>query len=209
MVILGAGGMAREAAWIAEEISQRSPSLAWQVIGFWQADPQLIGTIINGYPVLDPTQLDGHGMYAIAAIGQPAIRQKVVKQAIEKGFSFARLIHPDVVLDFNTTSMGDGVIICPGTTLTTNITIGQHVIINAGCTVSHDCILEDYATLSPGCHLAGFTHLEEMAFMGIGSVTIENHHIGRQSVVGAGAVVIDDIPANSTAIGIPAKVKHQ
>ena len=35
---------------------------------------------------------------------------------------------------------------------------------------------------------------------------IQGISIGRWSVIGAGAVVIEDIPAGSTAVGVPAKV---
>jgi len=208
LIILGAGGMARETAWFVEDINRGLPEAEWELAGYWQSDPSLIGTLMNGYRILDPRRLEGKGMYAVAAIGKPAIRLQAVEEARQKGFEFATIVHPSVMLDSRTVKIGKGTILCPAALITTNVTIGEHVIVNVGCTVSHDCVLEDFATLSPGCHLAGFTHVREQAFMGIGAVTIEHHEIGRGAIVGAGAVVITDIPENATAVGVPARIKN-
>jgi sugar O-acyltransferase (sialic acid O-acetyltransferase NeuD family) len=208
LVILGAGGMARETAWFVEDINRQHPEAGWDFIGFWQNDPLLVGTMMNGYPVLDPRTINGRGMYAVAAIGKPSIRLQAVEEANQKGFEFATLVHPSVIMDNQTVKIGKGSIICPGTVITTNVTIGDQVIVNVGCTVSHDCVLEDYATISPGCQLAGFTFVRREAFLGIGSVTIEHHEIGRNAVVGAGSVVINDIPENVTVVGVPARNKN-
>ena len=41
---------------------------------------------------------------------------------------------------------------------------------------------------------------------GTGAAIIQGITIGEWTIIGAGAVVVDDIPANVTAVGIPAKV---
>jgi len=40
----------------------------------------------------------------------------------------------------------------------------------------------------------------------MGASVIQGRTIGRWSIVGSGAVAISDIPANVTAVGVPAKV---
>ena len=89
--------------------------------------------------------------------------------------------------------------------LTVNIAIGDHVMINLDCTIGHDCVIEDFVTLSPGNHLSGYTIIKRGVYMGTGAVTIEKLEIGQEAIIGAGAVVVKDIPANATAVGIPAK----
>ena len=42
--------------------------------------------------------------------------------------------------------------------------------------------------------------------VGAGATIIGPVHIGDNAVIGAGAVVLKDIPANSVAVGVPAKV---
>ena len=43
-------------------------------------------------------------------------------------------------------------------------------------------------------------------FFGSGSIVLGNVNIGDNVIIAAGAVVVDDIPSNSIAVGIPAKV---
>ena len=88
-----------------------------------------------------------------------------------------------------------------------NIRIGEHVILNLDCTVGHNTVIEDYVTVSPGCHLSGYSTIRRGAYLGTGAVTIERREIGARSIIGAGAVVIRDIPADVTAVGVPATVK--
>lgn len=48
--------------------------------------------------------------------------------------------------------------------------------------------------------------IEENCFIGSGSIIMPNTHIGANTVIGAGSVVVGNIPANSVAVGVPAKV---
>jgi len=208
LVIFGAGGFAREVAWLVNDINRSLPAdEKWYVIGFAENSNERVGQLLNKIPIIsleDPT-LNIAETYAIAAIGATGIREKAVHQAKSLGFRFATLVHPNVQMDASSVHIGEGSIICAGNILTVNITIGNHVIINLDCTVGHDCMIEDFVTISPGCHLSGFTTIRHQAYLGTGAVTVENHEIGAQSVIGAGAVVVKDIPANVTAVGIPAK----
>ena len=42
--------------------------------------------------------------------------------------------------------------------------------------------------------------------MGTGASIIQGVQIGEWSIIGAGAAVIRDIPANRTAVGVPARI---
>lgn len=46
----------------------------------------------------------------------------------------------------------------------------------------------------------------ENTFLGFGAVVLPNVTIGRNCMIGAGSVVASDIPDNSVAVGIPARV---
>jgi len=84
--------------------------------------------------------------------------------------------------------------------------IGHHVHINLGCTIGHDVILRNFATIAPGVHISGNVTIGEGVYLGTGVVTVEKLTIGDWSKIGAGSVVFQDMPANITAIGAPAKI---
>ena len=61
-------------------------------------------------------------------------------------------------------------------------------------------------TLYPSVNVSGNVKISYGVEIGVGSQIIEKKKIGENTILGAGAVVIDDIPANCTAVGVPAKV---
>lgn len=42
--------------------------------------------------------------------------------------------------------------------------------------------------------------------IGAGAVLLNNSHIGKGAKIGANAVVVSDVPAGSTAVGVPAHI---
>ncbi len=52
----------------------------------------------------------------------------------------------------------------------------------------------------------GKIEIGEYSFIGAGTIIMPNVHIGRNCVIGAGSVVTKDIPDESVAVGIPARV---
>ena len=206
LVILGAGGFAREVASLVADIN-RQQSETWNLIGFWEHGTERIGQIMNGVPVIGINEAKQYvpNLWAVSAIGNTGTKERAVHEAESIGCRFATLLHPSLQYDRSTVKFGPGSIVCTGNILTVNIVVGAHVIINLDCTIGHDSIIEDYVTISPGCHLSGYTTIRRSAFLGTGAVTIEKCEVGTGSVIGAGAVIVRDIPAGVTATGIPAK----
>ena len=90
--------------------------------------------------------------------------------------------------------------------MTTNIELGCHVIVNLACTIGHDSILEDFVTIAPGVNISGNVTIGTGTDLGTGSKIIQGISVGSWTVVGAGAVVNRELPANVTAVGVPAKI---
>jgi sugar O-acyltransferase (sialic acid O-acetyltransferase NeuD family) len=85
--------------------------------------------------------------------------------------------------------------------------IGRGCIVNTGATIDHDCLLHDFVHISPGVHLAGDVRVSACSWIGIGASIKQGMSIGAKTTVAAGSVVISNIPADSIALGVPAKVK--
>lgn len=129
--------------------------------------------------------------------------------------------------------IGDGKIIIQARYPESEITIGDRVefsnniniislcAVNIGC----DCLIadlvsivdSDFHDLSPTARLSPERRLssdgvispviiEDNVWIGARSIVLKGVKIGRGSVIGAGSVVVRDVPENSLACGVPARV---
>ena len=200
LVIVGNGGFAREVEWLVERINTVSPT--WDLLGYIddnQDNPKTIGD--DDYIVAFQDEL-----FVAIAIGTSGIREKIYNNFKRNpNLRFPNLIDPSVMIS-DRVGFGEGNIICAGTIITVNIRIGNCNIINLDCTVGHDAIIEDFVTVNPSVNISGNVHLSSGSNIGTGTQIIQGISVGTNSVVGAGAVVNRDLPANCTAVGIPAKV---
>jgi sugar O-acyltransferase (sialic acid O-acetyltransferase NeuD family) len=205
LVIFGAGGFAREVLELVRDIN--AESLTYDVIGFLDDDRRLHGTVSNGLPVLgDSSWLERRLPLPamVLGLGNPALKRRIAERVRGSIRTFPVLIHPSVVMS-KYVECGPGVIIAAGNILTCNIRLGEFTLLNLACTVGHDVAIDRFSTIAPGVNVSGEVHIQEGCDVGTGSVVIQRLSIGAWSVIGAGAVVTKDIPANCTAIGVPAK----
>jgi acetyltransferase EpsM len=59
--------------------------------------------------------------------------------------------------------------------------------------------------MAPGVRLAGGVSIGQGAFLGIGSAVVPSVHVGNWATVGAGAAVLQDVPPETTVVGVPAR----
>ncbi|MEG0133455.1 MAG: acetyltransferase [Clostridium sp.] len=205
IVIIGSGGVGREASLIIQQINDFKPT--WNVIGFLDDNPNNLGKVLNGYEVIgdvNSIKFIDENTYVIIAISNYKVKKNIVSK-LNGRFRFATLIHPRVLIhDFMT--VGYGTIIYEGAILTIDINIGEHVIISPKCGIGHDSIIRDYVSLLWNVNISGADIIEEGVLIGSGATVIQNLTVGRESIIGAGSVVVKNVPAYSTAVGIPAKI---
>ena len=58
----------------------------------------------------------------------------------------------------------------------------------------------------PACNISGEVNVAGGVYCGTGVKIINLISIGEHAIIGAGAVVAKPLPANCTAVGVPAKV---
>jgi serine O-acetyltransferase len=85
---------------------------------------------------------------------------------------------------------------------------GTGVVIGETAILGNDVIVYQQVTLGGVSTTKGKRHptLEDGVVIGAGAKILGNITIGANSKVGANSVVVKDVPADSTAVGIPARV---
>ncbi len=212
VVIVGAGGHGRDTLDIFKAVNVAAPG-SWHVLGFVSELASDHGREVGGLPVLgdwrwfetqDPASLP----LVVCAVGDPALRRRLVEQARRLGLAFASVVHPAAVVP-EEAALGVGALVSAGVMTTSSIRLGEHVILNLGCTVAHDAVLGDFVTIAPGVHVSGHVQIGAGCDLGTGAVVLPKVTIGAGAIVGAGAVVTKDLPADCTAVGVPARVIKQ
>lgn len=211
VAIYGAGGFAREVAWLLSKFESYE---TYHVIGYIEdgADQE---RILNGKPVLSWQSFSAlpRDTLVTVAVGSPKSRKKIAEKCAEAGFSFATLVHHSVEMS-EFVELGVGSIVCCGSILTVNIKIQQHVHINLDCTIGHDVLIGEFSTLSPGVHVSGNVHIGRSVYIGTGASIINGTSerplvIADGTVIGAGACITKSTEANSLYAGVPGEFKKR
>ncbi len=168
--------------------------------------------MLNGHAVLTYEQWHAQpatGRYINIAIANSVVREKLVQRCASDGVRFFE-VRAANVLQMDDVQLGEGAILSPFVTLTSNIRIGRHFHANLYSYVEHDCIIGDYVTFAPGVKCNGNVVIEDHAYIGAGAVIKQGRPgqplvIGRGATVGMGAVVTKSVPAGVTVVGNPAR----
>lgn len=208
--VYGASGYGREVMPLARE-QLRHIGIPIDQLVF--VDDALESDVVNGQRVMryaDFLSADAAERHVVLAIANDDIREKLSAQCMADGVRPWTVSARNVVL-MDGVQLGEGAILSPFVTLTSNIRIGCHFHANIYSYVAHDCVIGDFVTFAPGVKCNGNVVIEDHAYIGTGAVIKQGRPgqpllIGRGAVVGMGAVVTKDVPAGATVVGNPARL---
>lgn len=175
-------------------------------------DDGAAGRMVNGAPVLgwETFLAESESEKAVAiAIANSAVRQRLAEKCAAVGVSLTGARARNVV-EMDDVTIGEGALLSPFVTLTSNIRIGRCFHANLYSYVEHDSVIGDYVTFAPRVSCNGNVHIGDHAYIGTGAVIRQGTpdkplRIGRGAIVGMGAVVTKDVPDGATVVGNPAR----
>lgn len=208
--IFGASGCGRGVMPLARQ--QLQPVLSEGEADLVFVDDHLTATQVNGLRVLTYAQWmaeSASSRHVCIAIANSMIRQRLAVQCAAEGTAFFEVRAANVV-QMDEVQLGEGAVLSPFVTLTSNICIGRHFHANLYSYVEHDCMIGDFVTFAPGVKCNGNVVIEDYAYIGTGAIIKQGKPgeplvIGRGAVVGMGAVVTKSVPAGATVVGNPAR----
>lgn len=139
------------------------------------------------------------------AIASPSIRKSIAERLAKSAVPLVS-IQAEQRCIMDDVQIGEGSLISPFVTFTSNIRVGRCFHANLYSYVEHDCVIGDFVTFAPGVKCNGNIHIGDEAYIGAGAVIRQGLKIGANAVVGMGAVVTKDVPAGATVVGNPARI---
>lgn len=198
LLLVGASGLAREV--LAAGITG--------VVGILDDDVSLHETEIAGVPVVGAVaDAVGRTESLLVCVGPSQSRRNVVRRFGKFGVDEARyatFVARSARIG-RSSDIGPGSIVLDGVVVTADAVVGRHVVVMPNCTITHDDALDDFATLAAGVALGGTVRVGEAAYIGMNASVRQGLTIGSESTVGMGAVVLQDVPAEATWAGVPAR----
>lgn len=171
-----------------------------------------IPRLINGHEVLSYSEfreIEAAEKQVVLAISDGQTRSALAARCESDSIGFFETRAENVIV-MDDVVIGEGAILSPFVTLTSNIRIGRHFHANLYSYVEHDCVVGDFVTFAPGVRCNGNVVIEDYVYVGSGAVIKQGRPgepivIGRGAVVGMGAVVTRSVRPGDTVVGIPAR----
>ncbi len=201
IVLIGAGGHAKVVLEAVRAMEQ------FVVIGLVDPHPQspcVLGEPVLGGDEVLPDLYQRGITFAVIALGDNALRQRVADYVQSFGFELPPIIHPSAFVS-PSARIGAGAVIMARAVIGTETVIHQVAIVNTGAIIDHDGTIGPAAHVAPGCALAGLVRIGARTLIGVGSAVRPGICIEEDVVVGAGSAIVADVTARSVVGGTPAR----
>jgi sugar O-acyltransferase (sialic acid O-acetyltransferase NeuD family) len=199
IIIIGASGFGKEAAWIMERMSQSSHEQLG-LLGFCDDALDKQEGLFVGVPLLGSVEAAASrlaGARFFCAIGNNHARQSVTARAVAVGLIPFTLVDPTAIIAPGV-KIGEGSFIGVNSIISAGSTIGNHVIVSHQACIGHDVSLSDFVQVCPGARISGGCEIGEGALLGTNASTIPLVQIGAWATLGAGTTALASLPPHTT-----------
>ncbi len=206
MLIIGAKGFAKEVLQVFID-----SKFSGQIAFYDDVNDDVSGFLYDEFPILKNEDevlefFKTNGNEFTIGIGSPVLRYKLYKKIINLGGNFTSSISPLAQIGSYDVTIGIGSNVLSQAIFSNSSQIGIGCIVYYNVVITHDCVVGDFVELSPNVILLGRCSVGSFSQIGANVTILPDVKIGENVIIGAGSVVTKDIPDNSLAVGIPAKV---
>ena len=193
LVIIGAGNLGKEAAWLVEDINKQKPK--YLILGFLDDDAERLGTEFYGYRILGNTHSLSElkqktPVSAVIAIQDGQARKQIVEQNQEFD-DWETIIHPTAVVA-PTAKIGKGSILFPQVTISVDTKLGDFGLYYIHSTICNDCTAGDYVSVMSGVQVSERVSIGSQSYLAAGCCIYPHKILGEKVFVSVGATVIKD-----------------
>lgn len=209
VVVIGASGFGREVLDVLEAMQAAGEDL--QIVGVVDDGPSdvnlarladrdvaYLGTLYSWLIFGD------YDTRYVLGIGSPGVRRRLVAHLDGIGAKPFTAIHPSATFGARC-QLAEGVVVCAGATISTNVRLNRHVHVNPNATIGHDAELKDFVSVNPGAIISGEVVIGHESLVGAGAIVLQNLTAGGRVVLGAGAVMTKDVPDGVVVRGVPGR----
>jgi sugar O-acyltransferase (sialic acid O-acetyltransferase NeuD family) len=203
LVIIGAGGLAREVYDLAKICYPDEKDL--KIKGFLSEAFTNIEAL--GYPKILSTPTDykiQENDVFFCAIGNVLHRKKVVESIAAKGGQFINLIHPSANISPGA-KLGKGIAIKPYCVISSDVVIDDFSYLQSSVVMGHDVKIGKYCQINSFSFFAGYANTGDCVTVNAGAKLIQNVKVEEEAVIGMGSVVLSKVKKGTTVFGVPAK----
>ena len=129
---------------------------------------------VNGHRIISADEFlasEEENLFTVA-IADGNVRERIAREFVSAAalpFSISALNS----VCMSGSDVGEGAILCPFTTTTSNATIGRFFHGNIYSYVAHDCRIGYFVTFAPNVHCNGRIVIEDHAYLGTGAILRE------------------------------------
>lgn len=202
LLVVGAGGMGREAADVARATGHR---VVIADHGPCDADLRRLRRLEIPFVGSPAVWLAAHPTSPwLLGIGRPAARRRVDAELSPLGGPPTVVVHPAATVGSDV-RLGPGTIVCAGARISTNVETGRHAHVGSNAAVGHDSVLGAWTSVNPGALVSGSVRLGDEALVGAGAVVLQGLDLAPGCTIGAAACVVRDVTEAVVVKGVPAR----
>jgi sugar O-acyltransferase (sialic acid O-acetyltransferase NeuD family) len=201
MLIVGSGGHAKEVFDVLiEQLNENS-------INFFDNTEDAIDKVYGQFDVIH-NELEVKNFFKndnrfCMGVGSPNTRKIFIARMLKLEGAYTRIVASSSIISNYSIIKGD---IMNQVFVGSEVFIDVGTLINTGAQIHHNVKVGEYSEISPNAILLGKCAVGNLCRIGANATILPGIKVGDNSIIAAGAVVTKNIPPNSLAIGVPAKI---